>query len=96
MKTRSFSLRFILPPSSLLLRLPQANGQFVVGGGGEELGESLPEGGVLPVGREFGEGREDEAAKVETRVRQDEKFGCLLYTSPSPRDRTRSRMPSSA
>ena len=26
--------------------------------------------------------------------RQDE--GCLLYTSPSPRDRTRSRMPSSA
>ena len=24
------------------------------------------------------------------------KYGCLLYTSPSPRDRTRSRMPSSA
>ena len=24
------------------------------------------------------------------------KDGCLLYTSPSPRDRTRSRMPSSA
>ena len=24
------------------------------------------------------------------------KIGCLLYTSPSPRDRTRSRMPSSA
>ena len=28
-------------------------------------------------------------AALETRV-------CLLYTSPSPRDRTRSRMPSSA
>ena len=26
----------------------------------------------------------------------DGKFICLLYTSPSPRDRTRSRMPSSA
>ena len=26
----------------------------------------------------------------------DECYGCLLYTSPSPRDRTRSRMPSSA
>ena len=26
----------------------------------------------------------------------DEGRGCLLYTSPSPRDRTRSRMPSSA
>ena len=26
----------------------------------------------------------------------DRLYGCLLYTSPSPRDRTRSRMPSSA
>ena len=26
----------------------------------------------------------------------DTKYPCLLYTSPSPRDRTRSRMPSSA
>ena len=25
-----------------------------------------------------------------------EYFGCLLYTSPSPRDRQKSRMPSSA
>ena len=28
--------------------------------------------------------------------RQQPSVGCLLYTSPSPRDRTRSRMPSSA
>ena len=28
--------------------------------------------------------------------RSPEPYGCLLYTSPSPRDRTRSRMPSSA
>ena len=27
---------------------------------------------------------------------EDLSTGCLLYTSPSPRDRTRSRMPSSA
>ena len=27
---------------------------------------------------------------------RDEGVNCLLYTSPSPRDRTRSRMPSSA
>ena len=26
----------------------------------------------------------------------DQIYSCLLYTSPSPRDRTRSRMPSSA
>ena len=39
---------------------------------------------------------EEEGLKaVET---EDQKVveGCLLYTSPSPRDRTRSRMPSSA
>ena len=29
-------------------------------------------------------------------VKNTERFACLLYTSPSPRDRTRSRMPSSA
>ena len=28
--------------------------------------------------------------------RDNDKNTCLLYTSPSPRDRTRSRMPSSA
>ena len=27
---------------------------------------------------------------------RERNFACLLYTSPSPRDRTRSRMPSSA
>ena len=31
--------------------------------------------------------------KLKKRV---DKIACLLYTSPSPRDRTRSRMPSSA
>ena len=29
-------------------------------------------------------------------ITQVESIACLLYTSPSPRDRTRSRMPSSA
>ena len=29
-------------------------------------------------------------------IEQDPNWVCLLYTSPSPRDRTRSRMPSSA
>ena len=29
-------------------------------------------------------------------LHSDDKYTCLLYTSPSPRDRTRSRMPSSA
>ena len=30
------------------------------------------------------------------KIEPDEIYNCLLYTSPSPRDRTRSRMPSSA
>ena len=39
-------------------------------------------------------GRSGKAADLS---RHDVKiFACLLYTSPSPRDRTRSRMPSSA
>ena len=29
-------------------------------------------------------------------IDNDEVYACLLYTSPSPRDRVRSRMPSSA
>ena len=33
---------------------------------------------------------------VLARTKNQEYLTCLLYTSPSPRDRTRSRMPSSA
>ena len=35
-------------------------------------------------------------ADIEKAVDDALYFTCLLYTSPSPRDRTRSRMPSSA
>ena len=39
----------------------------------------------------------DELDKLLNRYREFEHYNdCLLYTSPSPRDRTRSRMPSSA
>ena len=31
-----------------------------------------------------------------SRMQIEERFTCLLYTSPSPRDRQKSRMPSSA
>ena len=39
--------------------------------------------------------REVEDIKTEVLIYEDKK-GCLLYTSPSPRDATLSRMPSSA
>ena len=38
----------------------------------------------------------DEIGDVKWRLEQVEKYYCLLYTSPSPRDRQKSRMPSSA
>ena len=39
---------------------------------------------------------DEDARFVRIEVESDDFNGCLLYTSPSPRDRTRSRMPSSA
>ena len=39
------------------------------------------------ISRDYKNGKQDKAEWGQ---------GCLLYTSPSPRDRTRSRMPSSA
>ena len=54
---------------------------------------------VTGAGRGIGEGIAldfaDAGAKVALAARRTEEI-CLLYTSPSPRDRTRSRMPSSA
>ena len=39
----------------------------------------------------------DQSSALEAKLAAFEQSkGCLLYTSPSPRDRTRSRMPSSA
>ena len=35
-------------------------------------------------------------ARLDVLVERKDELSCLLYTSPSPRDRTRSRMPSSA
>ena len=37
-----------------------------------------------------------ELSKLQTENAKGTLRNCLLYTSPSPRDRTRSRMPSSA
>ena len=55
------------------------------------VGSELARGGVVP----HVVGADDEGPSV---LVADEELlrSCLLYTSPSPRDRTRSRMPSSA
>ena len=53
-----------------------------------------PEGGVVPAGVKVMQFQISLAAQIPHAVGLA--WGCLLYTSPSPRDRTRSRMPSSA
>ena len=41
--------------------------------------------------------KKKDGKEVPNCVKEDSKYGyCLLYTSPSPRDRQKSRMPSSA
>ena len=55
--------------------------------------------GAMPEEKEFFD--EDEAKWFERALKRSNYItklfkNCLLYTSPSPRDRTRSRMPSSA
>ena len=57
-------------------------------------------GDVDPLGAKLGDGAQDDVVLL-ARPRGALALGraawtCLLYTSPSPRDRTRSRMPSSA
>ena len=52
----------------------------------------VDDGSEIPVGELLAE-VEDERLRV---LRVPHGGDCLLYTSPSPRDRTRSRMPSSA
>ena len=49
------------------------------------FGETIKVGFAVPLTGEYAPYAEIQGAKC-----------CLLYTSPSPRDRTRSRMPSSA
>ena len=59
-----------------------------------ETGTLMLEGRAGGAGQRFNMG---EATMTRCVVRlSDGTMGCLLYTSPSPRDRTRSRMPSSA
>ena len=48
------------------------------------------------VARSVPAGLDPNAKKRMQKALLDERWACLLYTSPSPRDRTRSRMPSSA
>ena len=64
-----------------------------------EVGDGDPEG-TVPTGKiaskETQATKPAEEVEAALEISEDEVENCLLYTSPSPRDRTRSRMPSSA
>ena len=47
-------------------------------------------------GKTYKIGEVHDGAAVMDWMEQEQERGCLLYTSPSPRDRQKSRMPSSA
>ena len=59
-----------------------------------------PKGRNVVMDKSYGAPRTTkDGVSVAKEIELEDKFenmGCLLYTSPSPRDRTRSRMPSSA
>ena len=71
-----------------------------VGAGEDEKEEGRGRNHVTPGGAlRVADGRDAEVLQLDPPPRRsdcEEDGGCLLYTSPSPRDRTRSRMPSSA
>ena len=54
--------------------------------------QTVPQGGFLTF--ELQSSANDASNSMAVSIQMPN--GCLLYTSPSPRDRTRSRMPSSA
>ena len=54
------------------------------------------EGGQCSVLFSFVDEEDQKEAAIVNDKDSDRAYTCLLYTSPSPRDRTRSRMPSSA
>ena len=69
---------------------------FTVAGGGYDYEKEA----LDPIGAEIIEAPANEAEFIAAARTADAIYAkgmrCLLYTSPSPRDRTRSRMPSSA
>ena len=66
-------------------------GEAVAAGQALEADQGTVEGGVAP----FAQGRQLQADAAQAQLRGIDRV-CLLYTSPSPRDRQKSRMPSSA
>jgi len=94
------------PPRFSIKRGGEGSGHFEHEGRPGEVGGSLPSGEIAiddedyewkPIEGEYALATDiDQLVKITKEVDDEQVDICLLYTSPSPRDRTRSRMPSSA
>ena len=80
-------------PTDRIVILQDTNADGVADKSSVYYDKLLIPGGVLPDGQG---GAYVAHAKELLHLHDRNHDGCLLYTSPSPRDRTRSRMPSSA
>ena len=85
----------VLPEAGVDL-IKEFEGLNVVGSDGYIYAYPDPLTGNLPITIGWGTTKKKDGSNyyMGDRITRDE--ACLLYTSPSPRDRTRSRMPSSA
>ena len=68
--------------------------RIVHSGSSQPTDEVMLDGGSISLEKGFGEAIEKQLKGLGHTIKYDK--GCLLYTSPSPRDATLSRMPSSA
>ena len=80
----------------IILFSPMANGTGQVDFGGKYDDGDLYTLTSLDLSWESGSWKRDIEFDYRYQDKKDIRTTCLLYTSPSPRDRTRSRMPSSA
>ena len=91
----------IIPhPKTMPFKAPKGSQVIAKDVGGKALEYRAPSGEVYYTPRSIewqkGYRTQKEYVKAQRVVEVDPATGCLLYTSPSPRDRQRSRMPSSA
>ena len=68
----------------------------IVKSGNMSLGVNMLAGLVRQAAAQLGDAWDIEIVDMHHRHKVDAPSGCLLYTSPSPRDKRQSRMPSSA
>ena len=97
-KNETKTISFVLPPSRQVKPMPGLLDIFesILNQAGQAHDQSRSVGGQRNSGQRSSRRRTNFPQLDPLPEPGRGRIGCLLYTSPSPRDRTRSRMPSSA